>query len=228
MGLIMAMERVPLDSVEVHPANPRRGNVAAIAESLERNGQFAPIVVQASTRYVLAGNHTTLAARSLQWTDIDAVFVDVDDEAAYRIMLAANRTQELGHYDSDALVELLSYLDGDLIGSGYSDIDVQALIAPPPWDDEHAISAVLDPAGTLPGTEDDTGDEQEPSSSGADSREFDPSTAAGDYLQMAWLVPAAGSDTVRAALGSARKAYDLDSPGEALVAIARDWLASNS
>lgn len=225
----MAMERVALDSVQVHPANPRRGNVPAIAESLERNGQFAPIVVQASTRYVLAGNHTTLAARALSWDHIDAVFVDVDDQAAYRIMLAANRTQELGRYDSDALVELLSYLDGDLIGSGYSDIDVQALIAPPPWDDEHAISAVLDPSGTLPGTEDD-GDAggQDSASPRADGREFDPSTSGGDYMQLAWLVPAAGCDTVRAALGSARKAYDLDTLGEALVAVARDWLASNS
>ena len=226
MGLITAMERVRLDSVETHPANPRRGNVDAIAESLTCNGQFAPIVVQTSTRYGLAGNPTTLAARKLGWRDLNAFFADVDEQAAYRIMLAANRTQELGGYDSDALVELLSYLDSDLAGSGYTQLDVQALIAPPPWDDEHAISAITDPSGALPGTQDEDTDcdagEHRPA-----GREYDPSTSGGDYMQLAWLVPAAGCDTVRAALGSARKAYDLDTLGEALVAVARDWLANS-
>lgn len=226
MGLLTSIERVPIESIELHPANPRRGNVDAIAESLARNGQFAPVVVQASTRYVLAGNHTTRAAQKIGWTEIDATFIDVDDQGAYRIMLAANRTQELGGYDVDALAELLSYLDSDLVGSGYTERDVQALIAPPPWDDEHVIDAVTDPSGALPGAEDDTedrdGDDGRPA-----GREYDPATASGDYMQLAWLVPAAGCDTVRAALGSARKAYELDTLGEALVAVARDWLADN-
>jgi len=227
-GLLTQIERVAIDSIAAHPANPRRGDVAAIAESLTANGQFAPIVVQASTRYVLAGNHTMLAARSLAWSHIDAVFIDVDDQAAYRIMLAANRTQELGSYDTDALVELLSYLDGDLLGSGYNDYDVQALIGGlPEWNDEHAISAVTDPGGALPGAEDDDSSGEPPQENRPAGREYDPATVGGDYMQLAWLVPAAGCDTVRAALGCARKAYDLDTLGEALVALARDWLAAN-
>jgi hypothetical protein len=227
MGLLTGLERVALDSIEVHPANPRRGDVAAIAQSLTRNGQFAPVVVQACSRFVLAGNHTVLAARSLGWTEIDAVLVDVDEPAAYRIMLAANRTQELGGYDTDALAELLSYLDDDLIGSGYTERDIQALIAPPPeWDDEHAITAVTDPSGALPDAEDDEVDGASADGRPA-GREYDPATSGGDYMQLAWLVPAADCDTVRAALGAARTTYGLDTAGEALVAIARDWLANN-
>lgn len=224
MGLLSAIELVATDSIDTHPANPRRGDVDAIAASLTRNGQFTPIVVQASTRYVLAGNHTLLAARKLGWQVISAALIDVDDEAGYRIMLAANRTQELGGYDSDALVELLSYLDGDLDGSGYNDYDVQTLIGAPPWDDEHAIDAITDPGGGS--ADDDTGGESPELDGATTAREFDPSTAAGDHMQMAWLVPAAGCDTVRAALGAARKANDLDTPGEALVHVARDWLAA--
>lgn len=228
MALLAGIEQVATDSIEVHPANPRRGDVAAIADSLTRNGQFAPIVVQASTRYVLAGNHTLLAARQLQWTHIDAVLIDVDDQAAYRIMLAANRTQELGSYDTDALAELLSYLDGDLLGSGYNDYDVQALIGElPEWNDEHAISAVTDPDGALPGAEDDDTGGEPSGQSRPTGREYDPATTAGDYMQLAWLVPVAGCDTVRTALGCARTTYDLDTLGEALVALARDWLAAD-
>lgn len=137
-SLVEKIERVPVNSLTLHPQNARRGDVAAIAASLRTNAQFAPIVVQASTRHVLAGNHTLMAARQLGWQEIDAVLVNVDDHHAYRIMLAANRTAELGDTDNDALAELLSYLDGDYEGTGYTDDDVAALIIPaqPPSDED--------------------------------------------------------------------------------------------
>lgn len=125
------IEQIPTDSLKQYPNNPRRGNVAVIAESLQRNEQFAPIVVQASTSYVLSGNHTLQAARQIGWTEIDAVVLDVDDDQARRIMLAANRTADVADYDLDALAELLSYLDGDYDGTGYTEADVERLIAPP-------------------------------------------------------------------------------------------------
>jgi hypothetical protein len=230
MGLLTGIERVPIESLTLHPANPRRGDVDAIAESLIRNGQFAPVVVQSQTRYVLAGNHTVQAAWKIGWAEIDAVLIDVDDDDAYRIMLAANRTADKAAYDTDALVELLSYVDGDLAGTGYTAFDVQALIGPPAWDDEHAIDAVTDPGGALPGTEDDTDGAEGESAAAEDrpvAREFDPATSGGDYMQLAWLVPAASCDTVRAAVGAARDLYNLSTPGEALAVIAHDWLASH-
>jgi ParB-like chromosome segregation protein Spo0J len=134
--LIDQIERVRVDSLTLHPQNARRGDVKAIATSLRVNEQFSPIVVQASTRYVLSGNHTLMAARELGWEEIDTVFVDVDDDRAYKIMLAANRTADIGGYDNDALAELLSYLDGDYEGTGYTDADVAALIIPPQLPEE--------------------------------------------------------------------------------------------
>lgn len=139
-SLLDNIERVPINTISTHPQNARRGDVKAIAASLRANAQFAPIVVQASTRHVLSGNHTLLAARELGWEEIDAVVVDVDDQHAYRIMLAANRTADLGGYDNDALAELLSYLDS-YDGTGYTDADIEALIAPPPTLDELADAA---------------------------------------------------------------------------------------
>ncbi|WP_433225815.1 ParB N-terminal domain-containing protein [Microtetraspora malaysiensis] len=52
-----SVERVAISSLKNHPDNPRRGDLDVIAESLRENGQFAPLVVQASTSYILAGNH---------------------------------------------------------------------------------------------------------------------------------------------------------------------------
>src|SRR3989442_2624593 len=61
---------VPIDSVSLHPRNPRRGDVAAVRASLERFGQRKPIVVQASTRYVVAGEHNPHGSRALRRTQI--------------------------------------------------------------------------------------------------------------------------------------------------------------
>ena len=72
---------VPIDSVELHPRNPRRGDVAAVAASLARFRQVKPIVVQRSSGYVIAGNHVLRAALSLGWTEIAANVEDLDDAA---------------------------------------------------------------------------------------------------------------------------------------------------
>jgi len=128
--LLNTIERLPLDSLVLYPGNPRRGDVAAIRESLRVNSQYEPIVVQASTRQVLAGNHRVLAARELGWTEIDAVVIDVDDEHALRILLSSNRTSDKGSYDTEDLLRALRQVaEVGLDGTGYSDSDMDDLLA---------------------------------------------------------------------------------------------------
>jgi hypothetical protein len=107
--------------------NPRRGRVELISESLETTGQYRPIVVNAGTKTgrpleVLAGNHTLKGAAALGWATIDAVTVDVDDEAAAKIVLADNATADRGNYDKAALSELLDEFT-DFTGTGYDEAD---------------------------------------------------------------------------------------------------------
>lgn len=121
------IERVATSSLKTHPRNPRKGNIEVIAHSLAENLQYAPLVVQAGTNHVLAGNHTLMAARDkLGWSEIDVVMVDVDDERAYRILLSANRTADLGTYDDKLLLELIAELD-TLDGTGYTPDDIAKL-----------------------------------------------------------------------------------------------------
>lgn len=122
----LSIVRVPVDSLMTHPNNVRKGNTKAIKESLTVNGQYRPIVAQKETRHIIAGNHTYLAARELGWTEIHVVWVDVDDEAAIRIMLADNRTSDFGSYDDEGLAELLSMLE-TLDGTGFDLDDVSDL-----------------------------------------------------------------------------------------------------
>lgn len=129
--LTLAVSEVPLEELATYYRNPRRGNVAAIAESLATRGQYKPIVVNLGTATgrkmeILAGNHTYLAARDLGWATIQIVTVDVDEAGAAQIVAADNRLADLGGYDDEDLLAVLE-LAGDLGGTGYSELDVASL-----------------------------------------------------------------------------------------------------
>lgn len=121
---------VPIDSVSPHPSNVRQGDVGAIAESLKEFDQYRPIVVQRSTGHILAGNHTWRAAKALNWAEIEATLIDVDDAMAKRILLADNRTHDLGTYDERALAALLrEQAEADaLAGTGWDGDTVDDLL----------------------------------------------------------------------------------------------------
>lgn len=122
----MEAKSVDIKTLKHYEHNARRGNVDVLAQSLEVHGQYRPIVVQKSTNYILAGNHLVQAATKLGWEKVDVVFVDVDDDAARKIVLIDNRSAELGEFDVEALVSLLSEVD-DLIGTGYGIDDLDDL-----------------------------------------------------------------------------------------------------
>ena len=123
--------RIPIDSVSPFPGNPRDGDVGAISESLRRFGQQKPIVVQESSRYIVAGNHLWKAAKALNWKEIAANVSDLDDREAEAYLIADNRTSELGSYDEELLADLLRKLasEGNLRATGYDGDDVDAFLA---------------------------------------------------------------------------------------------------
>lgn len=125
-------EAVPIDAIEAHPRNPNRGDLDAIAESIEANGFYGALVVQRSTRRILAGNHRWQAARAAGLPEVPVVWVDVDDERALRILLADNRTAELSYRDPEELANLLAELESTdevLLGTGYQPEDIEDLLA---------------------------------------------------------------------------------------------------
>lgn len=124
----------PIGKVKPHPENPRRGDVAGIASSLQRFGQVRPILVQASTSYIVAGNHTHQAAVSLGWRKIAVVRVEMSDVEARAYMIADNRWSDVAENDDVALAAILSTLEQEdaLAGTGYQAgdaDDLKALIA---------------------------------------------------------------------------------------------------
>lgn len=118
----MKIDMVSVYAIEQHPDNPQNGDIDAIAESIKVNGFYQPIVVQLSTKWILAGNHRYQAAIKLGISEIPVVFVDVTKKQAERIMLADNRTNQLAWQDEAQLANLLESVyqtDEGLAGTGY-------------------------------------------------------------------------------------------------------------
>lgn len=130
------------DPLKEHPQNPRQGVVAAIDESIDVNGWYGAVVAQKSTGFILAGNHRYRVAAKNGATEIPVIWLDVDDEAALRILLADNKTAELGGYDEDKLQAILDEL-GDLKGTGYGFTDMLAA-------EEEAEAAAADAEPEVP------------------------------------------------------------------------------
>ena len=125
------VELTNVESLNIHPNNPRVGDVSAIAKSIEANGWYGTVVAQKSTRNVLAGNHRLMAAREVGIDQVPVYWVDVDEATAQRILLADNRTADLATYNDDQLVELLTTaIDEDnLFGTGWNEADVTDLVS---------------------------------------------------------------------------------------------------
>lgn len=130
---------VDRESVRPHPQNPRNGDVDAIIASILANGVYRPIIAQRSTSRILAGHHLHAALCELDSPMVPVMWVDCDDVTATRILLADNRTADLGRYDEGLLRVLLHELDDldQLMGTGYEAqylTRLDAFLDPPPRD----------------------------------------------------------------------------------------------
>lgn len=105
--------RVPVEQLTLHPDNARVGDVDAIARSLERHGQTKPLIVQRSTGYVVAGNHTLKAIRQLGWSHAECVIMDMDDRKARLYLVEDNMISDKAGYDSERKEALLESVFGD-------------------------------------------------------------------------------------------------------------------
>lgn len=137
----------PIEAVKTHPKNARRGVIPSIRESMRVNGVYRPVIAQRSTGYALAGNHTFTTLKEDGAEQVPVVWVDVDAAGARKIMLADNRTAELGDYDDRALLDLLD-VAGDLEGTGYVEDDRELLRLLLDRDHEHDedVQGILDRA----------------------------------------------------------------------------------
>lgn len=116
---MLEIRRVSLSGLVPDPQNPRshdERNRAAIRASLVAHGQVEPLVIQAGTGLIIAGNGRYQEMLGLGWTEADVVELDVDNAAARRLSVELNRTGELAGWDAEALQRLVAEQAGLLDG----------------------------------------------------------------------------------------------------------------
>lgn len=132
-SLVMVGEpkTVAIDSIRRHPDNYRKGDLTTIIESIKANKFYSRIVVQKSTGLILAGNHRHQALEAMGVKDVPIEEVDVDDEAARRILLVDNLSSDKAENDDAKLVELLKLeiqKNEELTGTGMTPDELSDLI----------------------------------------------------------------------------------------------------
>jgi ParB-like chromosome segregation protein Spo0J len=124
-------ELVSVADLKPHPKNPRKGAAEAIDQSIAENGFYGAVVAQKATSLILAGRHRWERAQAAGIATLPVIWVDVDDQAALRILAADNRTSDLAAYDPQALAELLESVrtdGGGLEGTGYDAAAFDAML----------------------------------------------------------------------------------------------------
>ena len=137
---IGALETVHTKDLNVYYKNARRGDVDLIAESMQRNGVYKPLVVNRGTKTgrpmeVLCGNHSLMAIRRLadenprdeRWQTVDVYVIDVDEQQAARTVIADNKASDEATYEVEELVNLLTELP-DLAGTGFDRDELDELL----------------------------------------------------------------------------------------------------
>ena len=138
-----------IEKLRPHPDNPSNGDQDEIVTSIEVNGMYRPVMAQSSTGYILAGNTTYAACLALGSLKIPVVWLDVDEEAAMRILLGDNELARLAIVDRALLNPLVARLletEMRLLGTGYreptSSPNAEDFL-PPPIEPAHLVCVNL-------------------------------------------------------------------------------------
>lgn len=131
----MRVQAIPLESLNFDKENPRvhdEENMEAIGKSLTAFGQVEPLVVQRSSRMVIAGNGRLRAMMNMEWESAKCVLLDVDDRKARELSIALNRSGELAGWNQSILAGHLTALadldDFDPENIGFSAVQMKTLV----------------------------------------------------------------------------------------------------
>jgi hypothetical protein len=145
-----SIQYLPADSLQAWSRNPKKHDKKAMVKSLERFGFTAPVLLDETTGRIIAGHGRVEAVLELKASgkpaplrirvDGDSWFVPVvrglsfaSEAEAEAYLVADNRLTEIGGWDDDMLMAMLSDIqvsagDEAFAGTGFTDREVENLM----------------------------------------------------------------------------------------------------
>lgn len=124
---------------EKNVRNHSQKQIKEMKRSLEKFGQFRPIVVD-ETNTILCGNGLVTAMREMGYTEADVLKYDhLSDKDKKKLMIADNQIASLGTDNFSVIEEFIKSLDGDIDVPGYDEEMLRTLI----MDDEELEREVM-------------------------------------------------------------------------------------
>ena len=117
---------VSIGEINKHPKNVRIADIGLIEKSIKVHGQYAPIIVNLRTKYIVKGNHVYEACRNLNYKEVLVRFIDVDESQEIEILLIDNRTSDGSTYDEDELLNLINGIP-NLENTGFSNAEIKLI-----------------------------------------------------------------------------------------------------
>lgn len=124
---------------EKNVRNHSQKQIREMKRSLEKFGQFRPIVVD-ETNTILCGNGLVTAMREMGYTEADVLKYDhLSEKDKKKLMIADNQIASLGTDNFAVIEEFIKSLDGDIDVPGYDEEMLKTLI----MDDEELEREVM-------------------------------------------------------------------------------------
>jgi ParB-like chromosome segregation protein Spo0J len=103
-------KKVPITYLKQYEFNPRihpKKNIDAIKKSLKSFNQYKPLIVDAETNSILAGNGTFQSALELGFTEIECIFISgLSEEQKNIIVIADNKLNESSKWIYETLEKI--------------------------------------------------------------------------------------------------------------------------
>jgi hypothetical protein len=209
----LGFDVIDLDGLEEFPGNPKRHDIPALRESLRQFGQFESVIVRVTDdgrRVLLKGHGITEAMREEGWENARCELIAcTSDDEARRIMLGANRFQELAGYADDLLAEQILALEDGLYATGFDETYVEQLLLRTDTMADSASAFLTEPDAPGPGAG-EVGDGSGP-----------PPAPTDGYVLISWLVPVEDRDMIREVVAKVKAEGGHGTGAEAVVALFR-------
>lgn len=111
-----SIKKIPIGNIKPYWRNPRNNKdaVQKVADSIERYGYNSFITVDKNNT-IITGHTRHKALKQLNYTDVEVIVLDLDEQKAKEFRIVDNKTSEWAEWDENLITELREIVEIDFM-----------------------------------------------------------------------------------------------------------------